>query len=97
MFDKMKHPTIISDPTLYCRVCGLHQGAPQWGEDGLTPTFQICDCCGVQFGYEDCTAHSITSYRKKWIEGGRRWFTSKARPQLWDFSIQEQQAFNTDE
>ena len=36
---------------LACRVCGKVQDDPTWGEDGKTPTFDICDCCGVQFGY----------------------------------------------
>jgi hypothetical protein len=33
-------------------VCGLEQGELPWGADGATPSFAICDCCGVEFGLE---------------------------------------------
>jgi hypothetical protein len=41
-----------------CRVCGLDQQSPPWGVDGKSPTYAICDCCGVEFGYEDSTRES---------------------------------------
>lgn len=38
--------------SFYCRVCGLYLGYQPWGEDGKTPSYEICPCCGVEFGYE---------------------------------------------
>ncbi|MGW3351445.1 hypothetical protein ACWDA3_49795 [Nonomuraea rubra] len=32
-----------------CRVCGLSQADPPWGEDGQNPTWAICHCCGTEF------------------------------------------------
>ena len=38
-----------------CRVCGWYmEGYLPYGEDGSLPTFDMCDCCGVEFGYQDC-------------------------------------------
>jgi hypothetical protein len=68
---------------LHCRVCGLAQSDPPWGEDGETPTFNICPCCGVEFGYEDSTLFSIRNYRSSWLEGGAQWHVPKAKPQDW--------------
>lgn len=54
----------------YCRVCGLKYEEPPWGFDGKTPSFEICQCCGVEFGYEDATVVGVNRYRKKWISSG---------------------------
>lgn len=35
-----------------CPVCGYDAGYPPWGEDGRLPTFDICACCGTEWGYE---------------------------------------------
>lgn len=48
-----------------CRVCGLHIDDLPWGQDGNSPTYDICPCCGVEFGYEDYTAESARRYREK--------------------------------
>lgn len=53
-----------------CRVCGLRQGSPPWGEDGKTPSFEICDCCGVEFGYEDASPKAAEAYRQAWLARG---------------------------
>ena len=34
------------DEAYRCRVCGLNQDFKPWGEDGKTPAFEICGCCG---------------------------------------------------
>ena len=71
-----------------CRVCGLLYDEPTWGADGCTPLFEICPCCGVEFGYEDCTPASTERYRKKWISEGCAWFRPDDRPADWDLSNQ---------
>jgi hypothetical protein len=66
-----------------CRICGLRQDEMPWGADGKTPTYQICDCCGVEFGYEDCTVQSIENFRKSWLERGAKWFRESQKPEDW--------------
>lgn len=58
---------------LRCRVCGWLQSAAPWGLDGKTPSFEICDRCGVEFGYEDCTDAAVQQYRASWIAAGTPW------------------------
>lgn len=71
-----------------CQVCGLNQGFKPWGDQGDLPTFDICGCCGVQFGYEDCTLEGIKEFREKWLREGGNWFSFKEKPQNW--SLKEQ-------
>lgn len=66
-----------------CRVCGLEQLEPPWGDDGKSATFDICDCCGVEFGYEDATLSGIRRYREKWLTNGAKWNTTKSIPDNW--------------
>jgi len=72
----------------HCRVCGLHQLTHPWGEDGKCPTYEICDCCGVEFGYEDITLIGIEIARSKWLANGAKWFSPEARPLGWDYKKQ---------
>lgn len=71
-----------------CRVCGRYHEEPPWGEDYNTPTFEICDCCGVEFGYEDVTSEAQARFRQNWLTEGARWFDESKRPEKWDFSAQ---------
>lgn len=74
-----------------CRVCGLKQLEPPWGEDGLTPTFEICPCCGVEFGYEDNNVLSTRKFRKEWVANGKKWFSLNEKPPDWQFKEQIEQ------
>ncbi len=47
-----------SNPLHCCRVCGLDHEYFIWGSEGHLPTFDICECCGVEFGYGDTTAQN---------------------------------------
>lgn len=78
-----------------CRVCGWLSDDAPWGKDGATPSFEICDCCGVQFGYEDCNAASIVSFRKTWLDKGASWFNKDVRPENW--SLEDQLKLATQE
>ena len=71
-----------------CRVCGCYSDDFLWGEDGKSPSFQICPCCGVQFGKEDLTLESIKQYRAEWISKGGKWFDKDEKPDSWDMEIQ---------
>lgn len=60
-----------------CRVCGCVLDAPPWGDDGSTASFDICPCCGVEFGYEATTLAGIGEFRREWLAGGAKWFSPK--------------------
>lgn len=72
----------------YCKICGLEQEKFPWGEDGKTPNFDICDCCGVEFGYEDYTLVSLNKFRQEWLSSGGIWFEKEAMPENWDMEEQ---------
>lgn len=74
-----------------CRVCGWVLAEPPWGEDGRSPSYEICSCCGCEFGYEDCRASGILTYRKKWIDSGGVWFSPKDKPEGWSLEDQLKQ------
>lgn len=71
-----------------CRVCGFDNGFHPWGEDGKTASYEICDCCGVEFGYEDSNVESVKLYRQSWVEKGAPWFNEKLKPKDWSFEKQ---------
>ena len=67
-----------------CRVCGFYIDDLPWGEDGNCPTYEICPCCGVEFGNEDSSKESTKRYREKWINEGLTWFDPKEKPKEWN-------------
>src|SRR5690349_9486820 len=72
----------------HCRVCGLAQPDFPWGEDGKSPTFMLCSCCGVEFGYTDATWRQVRQWRDDWIAAGARWREPGLKPPGW--SLEEQ-------
>jgi hypothetical protein len=73
---------------LACRVCGKIQDDPPWGEDGQCPTYDICDCCGIEFGYGDCTLKAIQASRERWLAKDAKWKYPEEKPTSW--SLEEQ-------
>lgn len=71
-----------------CRVCGLYIENAPWGYDGMSPTYEICPCCGVEFGNDDYTIESVKTYRTEWIKRGANWFTPKEKPNNWNLEEQ---------
>jgi hypothetical protein len=79
---------IALDEMFYCRVCGFRQQEPPWGKDGKTPSYNICACCGVEFGNEDYSLDAIIRYRNMWINDGAKWFDAKKRSTSWNLESQ---------
>ncbi|MBU2895224.1 hypothetical protein [Vibrio hepatarius] len=79
---------MTSKAQLACRVCGLIQIEPPWGKDGNSPNYEICDCCGVEFGYEDSSLTGIKNYRKKWLQTGKNWVSKDDMPENWNVDEQ---------
>lgn len=74
---------IVSMHKNNCRVCGFELPEPPWGEDGETPTWEICPCCGTEFGYEDCTVQAAKKRRAQWLASGANWFNEALKPSDW--------------
>lgn len=55
-----------------CRVCGRRHEEPPWGADSRSPTFEICDRCGTEFGYEDATPDAAQAARERWLRSQRQ-------------------------
>ncbi|CDX15842.1 conserved hypothetical protein [Mesorhizobium sp. ORS 3359] len=80
----------MTEDKFKCRVCGLSQFPDlPWGEDGQQPSFNICDCCGVEFGYGDDGLQACLRLRRHWIEVEYcHWSSPKDRPADWDMPAQ---------
>jgi hypothetical protein len=73
---------------LRCRVCGVLNDDPPWGDDGNTPLFEYCRCCGVEHGYQDATPEGARKFRAVWIANGAVWHERKSKPKDWRFELQ---------
>lgn len=73
---------------LSCRICGFRQDHFPWGENNANPSFEICDCCSVQFGIQDTDLTSIREYRNGWIKNGASWNKSGKKDQYWSLENQ---------
>tara|TARA_R110002124_G_scaffold278588_1_gene450669 strand:- start:1725 stop:1991 length:267 start_codon:yes stop_codon:yes gene_type:complete len=82
---------MLSDDNLRCRVCGYLSDTAPWGEDGKCPTYEICPCCGVEYGYEDSAVAGVKQYRQEWMASGAKWQDAKARPENWSLEDQLKQ------
>ena len=72
--------------TYVCPVCG-YPGLVDPPAD-----YNICECCGTEFGYHDFTA-SHDELRRRWIEAGAHWHSrSVPEPPLWSAAVQLRRA-----
>jgi len=71
-----------------CRVCGLRYDEPPWGPDGTEASFDLCVCCGVQFGYGDHTKTLLDRARRDWLRAGAEWSFGKLKPENWSLRAQ---------
>ena len=76
--------------TTSCPVCGFDLGFLPW--DNGSASFEICPCCGIQFGYTDVAGGDIeqrillyADWRLDWIKEGMQWDKGRsAPPDNWD-------------
>jgi len=73
-----------------CRVCGLAQFPDlPWGENGKESSYEICPCCGVEFGHEDDGLLNCLRLRRQWVEDRHcGWWSPRLRPRDWDIPAQ---------
>jgi hypothetical protein len=74
--------------TFTCEICGYpNLERPPRDETGA-PSFEICPCCGGEFGYNDITVEVKRDYLRKWIKSGTKWLNPSFKPQNWSLSSQ---------
>jgi hypothetical protein len=71
-----------------CPVCFYDQlDDPPYDDKGCA-SFEICPCCGTEFGYDDSmTRHD--ELKKQWLaKGGQWWSASQPPPIGWSLEAQ---------
>lgn len=72
------------DDRFICPVCGYDQLDEAPYDNMGCASFDICPCCGTQYGYHDANT-SYLVLRKKWIANGMQWWSDSAeKPKHWD-------------
>jgi hypothetical protein len=72
-----------------CPVCGYGMEVPP-------ENYNICSCCGVEFGYND-VGRSHRELRDIWISEGAKWWSEyNPPPQGWDPIVQLRKLLPTD-
>lgn len=70
-----------------CPVCGFPDlDEPAYHSD-LGGSYEICPCCGTEFGYDDAGS-SIPELRQRWKDNGCRWWSSSSPPINWNPALQ---------
>jgi hypothetical protein len=68
-----------SDNRYTCPVCGFGGlSEPPYDEHG-NASFDICPCCGTEYGYHDATA-SHDELRRLWLAAGAPWRSQAVPP-----------------
>jgi hypothetical protein len=67
--------------------------APPYSSTLGGASFEICSCCGFEFGFDDdagASGHttSFEDHREDWLERGAPWFSPTRRPPGWDVDEQ---------
>jgi len=81
-----------SNDLYVCPVCG-YSHLDEAAYDGFgCASYNICPCCGTEFGYDDSVvAHA--DLRKKWISNGMQWWSKhQLKPDGWDPNKQLKEA-----
>ena len=56
----------------------------KWGE----PSYDVCDCCGFEYGNDDnpgtSSPSSFQGHLKEWYNEGCNWEASSLKPKDWD-------------
>ena len=67
-----------------CPVCG-YDGLEESAYDKTgEPSFEICSCCGFEFGFDDFSEHkTFEQYREEWIKNGAKWLNINEKPKNW--------------
>jgi hypothetical protein len=71
-----------------CPVCGYPglRDAPHHSDDEGSFSYEICPCCGFEFGFTDVAEGIMpAAYRGVWVRQGMKWYSSSSPcPPDWD-------------
>lgn len=71
-------------------------GAPPYWQTLGEASYEVCPCCGFEFGNDDdpgtAPPSTFSEYLARWIRDGCRWFDPKRRPEGWDLREQLRRA-----
>ena len=74
----------------------LDHGPPPYSQRYGMPSYEVCACCGFEFGNDDepRTAPPVTfaAYFREWFAGGCVWFDPQSRPENWSVEGQLRKA-----
>lgn len=77
-----------------------HIGPPPWVDHGAPPyavrygppSYDCCNCCGFEFGFDDEPGAgkglSFSEYLRSWVADGCVWFSPDRRPAGWSLCSQ---------
>jgi hypothetical protein len=79
---------VREDEQFLCPVCGYEHLDSAAFDDQGSASFELCPCCGTEFGYDDAsTTHA--ELRERWLSAGARWHSGSVIPPLgWDANSQ---------
>jgi hypothetical protein len=65
---------------------------PPYGVHFGDASYEVCDCCGFEFGNDDEPGTgeptSFKDYLADWISDGMNWFEPRSKPLLWSLDDQ---------
>lgn len=66
---------------------------PPYGNRLGFPSYDVCPCCGFEYGFDDepggsATPQSFEDYRLEWLAAGAGWFTPTRKPLNWNLREQ---------
>lgn len=62
----------------HCPLCGYGPIGNYATVYELRSTFDICPCCGCEYGNDDIEKHYV-----EWVKSGNEWFEPKDKPKNW--------------
>lgn len=82
-FDQKLYADIPSDP-----IEELKNILPPYKKAWGMPSYDVCDCCGFEFGFDDDPGAgepgvSFSEYLIDWYKSGAKWFYPEAKPENW--------------
>lgn len=65
--------------------------SPPYEEHWEDASYEVCDCCGFEFGNDDrgmSYNSSFEEYLRAWVARGSQWFTPEKKPEGWSLDNQ---------
>lgn len=71
-------------------------GTPPYSQRYGTPSYDVCACCGFEFGNDDdpgtARPQTFSEYLQEWIGSGCEWFAPSKKPEGWGVEAQLKKA-----